>query len=129
MAENTNTNRSEQNKQDIYEINPAILNSPMGYSSEIDGDNIMVVSHQLGEAYNRNNEKVWIIKEEGFVLINGERTSSGKFESLTDTQLYQLVIAGVVLLNDKQRNDFRKKYLTMETIKNERSTTDKKSNK
>lgn len=112
MAENTNTNKADTNKTEVYEINPAILNSPMGYSAQIDDDNIMVVSHLLGEGFNRNNEKIRIIKEEGFVLINGEKTTSGKFESLTDTQLYQLVSAGVILLSDKQRNDFRKKFFT-----------------
>ncbi len=126
MAENTNTNKTDTNKTEIYEINPSILNSSMGYSAQIDDDNIMVVSHLFGEGFNRNNEKVRIIKEEGFVLINGERTISGKFESLSDTQLYQLVTAGVILLNDKQRNDFRKKFFTLETNRNE---TEKKKNK
>ncbi len=107
MAENTTSNKTE-----IYEVNPAILNSQMGYSAFIDNDNIMVVSHRVGEGFNRNNEKVRIITEEGFVLVNGSRTASGKFESLTDTQLYQLVTAGVIILNDKQRNDFRKKFFS-----------------
>ena len=104
---------SDLNKgKDIYEINPAVLNSPMGYSSQIDGDNIMVVAHLFGEGFNRHNEKIRIIKEEGFVLVNGERTASGKFESLSDKQLYELVTAGVILLNDKQRNELRKKFFT-----------------
>jgi hypothetical protein len=110
MSENINNNGS--NSQEVYEINPAILNSPMGYSSLIDGDNIMVVSHLIGEGFNRNNEKIRVIREKGFVLVNGEKTNSGKFESLTDTQLYQLVTAGVIILNDKQRNEFRKKYFS-----------------
>ena len=107
MAENTTTNKNE-----IYDINPAILNSQMGYSTLIDGDNIMVVSHRIGEGFNRDNEKIRLITEEGFVLVNGTRTASGKFESLTDAQLYELVTAGVLILNDKQRNDFRKKFFT-----------------
>lgn len=126
MTENTNTNKSDTTKTEVYEINPSILNSPMGYSALIDDDNIMVVSHLLGEGFNRNNEKVRIIKEAGFVLINGEKTKTGKFETLTDTQLYQLVTAGVILLNDKQRNDFRKKFFVIDTYKTE---TDKKKNK
>ena len=81
MAEQINNSKTE-----VYEINPVILNSPMGYSAQIDEDSIMVVSHLMGEGFNRNNEKIWIIKEEGFALINGERTSSGKFESLTDSR-------------------------------------------
>ncbi len=115
MAENTNSSKSE-----IYEINPVILNSQLGYSSCIDDDNIMVVAHLFGEGFNRNNEKIRVIREEGFVLINGERSPSGKFENLTDNQLYQLVTAGVVMLNDKQRNDFRKKFFSNNDIKAER---------
>ncbi len=126
MTENTNTNKSDSDKTEVYEINPAILNSPMGYSALIDNDNIMVVSHLIGEGFNRNNEKIRIIKEDGFVLINGEKTPTGKFESLTDIQLYQLVTAGVILLNNKQRNDFRKKFFTIETNKAE---SEKKKNK
>ncbi|MEO8514512.1 MAG: hypothetical protein ABI543_13205 [Ignavibacteria bacterium] len=119
MADNTITKTTETANSGIYEINPSILQGPMGYSAQIDGDNIMVVSHQIGEAYNRNNERVRVIKEEGFVLINGEKTTTGKFESLTDTQLYQLVTAGVILLNDKQRNDFRRKFFSIDAHKNE----------
>ncbi len=121
MSENKN-NIDPKNIEE-FEINPAILNSPMGYSSLIDGDNIMVVSHLIGEGFNRNNEKIRVIREKGFVLVNGEKTNSGKFESLTDTQLYQLVTAGVIILNDKQRNEFRKKFFQPAVIKTE---TDKK---
>ncbi len=105
MSENSKT-------KETYEINPAILNSPMGYSSVIDSDNIMVVPHVFGEGFNRNNEKIRLIKEQGFVLINGERTQSGRFEYLGDKQLYELVAAGVILLNEKQKAEFRKKYFT-----------------
>jgi len=112
---NTNINESpikndNPGKNEIYDINPAILNSPMGYSAIIDNDSIMVVSHLYGEGFNSRNEKITLIREEGFVLVNGERTTSGKFENLNDTQLYQLVSAGVILLSDKQIIDFRKKF-------------------
>jgi hypothetical protein len=118
-----NKNNIESNSHEVYEINPAILNSPLGYSSLIDGDNIMVVSHLIGEGFNRNNEKIRVIREKGYVIVNGEKTNSGKFESLTDAQLYQLVIAGVIILNDKQRNEFRKKFFSPAATKSE---TDKK---
>ena len=124
MAEQINNNKTE-----VYEINPVILNSPMGYSAQIDDDSIMVVSHLPGEGFNRNNEKVRIIKEEGFVLINGERTSSGKFERLTDSQLFQLVTAGVIILTEKQRADFRKKFFSIDVVKNETNRTEKKNSK
>lgn len=124
MAENNNSS-----KNTIYEINPAILNSQMGYSSCIDDDNIMVVAHLFGEGFNRNNEKIRVIREEGFVLINGERTESGKFENITDNQLYQLVTAGVILLNDNQRNDFRKKFFSTDPNKNDKIVSEKKNSK
>lgn len=95
---------------EIYEVNPAVLNSQMGYSADIDGDSIMVVSHLFGEGFNSRNEKITLIKEEGFVLVNGEKTTSGKFENLSETQLFQLVTAGVILLSEKQIIEFRKKF-------------------
>lgn len=104
---------SDNNKtKETYEVNPAILNSPMGYSSVIDGDNIMVVPHVFGEGFNRNNEKIRLIKEHGFILINGERAQNSRFENLKDKQLYELVAAGVILLNEKQKAEFRKKFFT-----------------
>ena len=117
---NTNINESQSKndnagKNEIYDINPAILNSPMCYSAIIDGDSIMVVSHLYGEGFNSRNEKITLIREEGFVLVNGERTTSGKFENLNDTQLYQLVSAGVILLNEKQLAEFRKKFFGRNT--------------
>ena len=124
MAENNNSSKNA-----IYEINPAILNSQMGYSSCIDDDNIMVVAHLFGEGFNRNNEKIRVIREEGFVLINGERTGSGKFENITDNQLFQLVTAGVILLNDNQRNEFRKKFFSTDTTKNDKLVSEKKNSK
>lgn len=109
------------NKTEIFEINPVILNSPNGYSALIDGDNFMVVSHLFGEGFNRRNERINIIKEEGFVLVNGQRTVSGKFEGLSDMQLYQLVIAGVVVLNTRQIADFRKKFFSSAASQFERT--------
>lgn len=114
---------------EVYEINPAILNSQMGYSAIIDDDNIMVVAHLLGEGFNRNNEKIRIIREEGFVLVNGERTESGKFENITDNQLYQLVTAGVLLLNEEQIKQFRKKFFASEPGKNEKTGSEKRNSK
>ncbi|HAX47577.1 MAG TPA: hypothetical protein PK605_01635 [Ignavibacteria bacterium] len=116
---NTNINESP-GKNEIYDINPSILNSPMGYSAVIEGDNIMVVSHLFGEGFNSRNEKIRLIKEEGFVLINGEKTASGKFENLSDTQLFQLVSAGVILMNEKQIADFRKKFFGKNTKQSEK---------
>lgn len=124
MGDNTNTNKNE-----IYEVNPAILNSSMGYSAQIDGDSIMIVANLYGEGFNRNNEKIRLIKEEGFVLINGEKTITGKFESITDNQLYQLVTAGVILLSDKQRNDFRRKFFSGDVKNNSSIQTEKKTSK
>jgi hypothetical protein len=107
MTQNTITGSV---KIETYEINPAILNHPLGYSARIDGDNIKIVAHLYGEGYNSNNERINLIKEPGFVLVNGERTKSGKFEDLSDKQLYQLVVSGVVLLSEAQQEDFRRKF-------------------
>ncbi len=128
MGNNTNTN-TNTNKNEIYEVNPFILNSSMGYSAQIDGESIMVVANLYGEGFNRNNEKIRLIKEEGFVLINGERTPTGKFESINDNQLYQLVTAGVILLNDKQRNDFRNKFFSRDSKINSSRQTEKKNSR
>lgn len=100
----------DTSKKEIYEINPGILNLPMGYSAVIDDVNIMVVPNHYGEGFNRNNEKIRVLKEAGYVMINGQRTQSSRFEDLTDSQLYQLAAAGVILLNEKQKSDFRKKF-------------------
>ncbi len=100
----------DTSKKEIYEINPGILDLPMGYSAVIDDVNIMVVPNHYGEGFNRNNEKIRVLKEAGYIMINGKRTSSGKFEGLSDKQLYQLVAAGVILLNEIQKSDFRKKF-------------------
>lgn len=100
----------DTSKKEIYEINPGILDLPMGYSAVIDDVNIMVVPNHYGEGFNRNNEKIRVLKEAGYVMINGQRTQSSRFEDLTDSQLYQLVAAGVILLNEKQKSDFRKKF-------------------
>lgn len=100
----------DTSKKEIYEINPGILDLPMGYSAVIDDVNIMVVPNHYGEGFNRNNEKIRVLKEAGYVMINGQRTQSSRFEDLTDSQLYQLVASGVILLNEKQKSDFRKKF-------------------
>ncbi len=101
----------------------------MGYSANIDDDNIMVVANLFGEGFNRNNEKIRIIREEGFVLVNGERTTTGKFENITDNQLYQLVTAGVILLNETQIKQFRKKFFSAEPGRNEKTGSEKKNSK
>jgi hypothetical protein len=116
MTQNNNTGTV---KREVYEVNPAILNQPLGYSAKIDGDNIMVVAHLYGEGYNSSNERINLIKEPGFVLINGERTESGKFEDLSDKQFYQLVVSGVILLNDFQHDEFRKKFFGLGIIPRE----------
>lgn len=100
----------DTSKKEIYEINPGILDLPMGYSAVIDDVNIMVVPNHYGEGFNRNNEKIRVLKEAGYVMINGQQTQSSRFEDLTDSQLYQLVAAGVILLNEIQKSDFRKKF-------------------
>lgn len=109
MADNSNTNSKTA---EVYEINPRILDSSLGYSALIDGENIMVVPNRYGEGYNSQNEKISIIREKGFVLVNGEKTSANKLEKLTDKQLYQLVIAGVIILNTQQQAEFRKKFFS-----------------
>jgi hypothetical protein len=68
--------------------------------AKIDGDNIMTfrifilrdLIHKTKD--NHNKEKV--------SLVNGSKTISGKFEKLTEKQLFQLVTAGVVLLIPQQ---------------------------
>jgi hypothetical protein len=105
--------RQTTNTNEVYEVNPAILSSPLGYSAKIGEDNIMVVPHLYGEGFNPFNERIQVTKEAGFVLINGERTPSGKFEGINESQLFQLVTAGVILLNEKQRNDFRKNFFSI----------------
>lgn len=97
-------------KNEIYAINPVILDHPMGYSAVIENVNIMVVPNQYGEGFNRNNEKIRVLKEAGYVMINGQRTQSSKFENLPDKHLYQLVAAGVILLSEKQKAEFRNKF-------------------
>jgi hypothetical protein len=106
--------------KETYEVNPAILNSSLGYSAKIGEDNIMVVANLYGEGYNAQNEKINIIKEKGFVLINGEKTASGKFERLTDEQLLQLVTAGVILLSEQQQADFRRKFFNVNKLESEK---------
>jgi hypothetical protein len=101
----------------VYEIDPKVLNSALGYSAIIDGDSIMVVANVYGEGYNLHNEKISLVKQKGFVLVNGEKTKSGKFENLTDTQLYQLVVAGVIALSEKQQEEFRKKFFEKPSTK------------
>ena len=96
--------------REIYEVNPAILSSQLGYSAKIGDDNIMVVPDVYGEGFNPFNELINVLKEPGYVLINGERTASGKMEGVNEAQLFQLVTAGVILLNEKQRVDFRKHF-------------------
>lgn len=106
--EKQNTQTSE-----VYEVNPAILSSQLGYSAKISEDNIMVVPDVYGEGFNPFNERINVLKEPGYVLINGEKTASGKMEGIDDKQLFQLVTAGVILLNEKQRIDFRKNFFTI----------------
>ncbi|MBZ0204248.1 MAG: hypothetical protein K8I03_14630 [Ignavibacteria bacterium] len=114
MADNSS---NTQNKNaEVYEVNPRIMNSALGYSALIDGDNIMVVPNQYGEGYNSQNEKINIIKERGFILINGERASGSAFGKLSDKQLYQLVIAGVIILSPAQQAEFRKKFFNQSSI-------------
>lgn len=108
MAQTSNTIQSSV--KEIYEVNPAVLDSALGYSAKIDDDNIMVVPNLYSEGFNSQNEKIIIIKEKGFVLVNGAKTASGKFEKLTEKQLFQLVTAGVVLLSPQQQSEFRKKF-------------------
>ncbi len=103
---------SSSKNAEVYEVNPKIMDSAQGYSAFIDGDNIMVVPNRYGEGYNSQNEKISIIREKGFVLVNGERNSVCKFEKLSDKQLYQLVIAGVIILNPQQQAEFRKKFFS-----------------
>lgn len=99
-------------KKEAYEVNPAILSLPMGYSAVIDKVNIMVVPNEFGEGFSRNNKKIRVLKKPGYVLINGRQTNSGKFENISDKQLYQLVMAGVIMLNEKQTDEFRKKFFS-----------------
>jgi len=106
--EKQNTQTSE-----VYEVNPAILSSQLGYSAKIGEDNIMVVPDVYGEGFNPFNERISILKEPGYVLINGEKTSSGKMEAINESQLFQLVTAGVIVLNEKQRIDFRKNFFSV----------------
>ncbi|MCC6865759.1 MAG: hypothetical protein IT280_06315 [Ignavibacteria bacterium] len=106
----TKPGKELKTEKEIFEINPAILCLQLGYSSIIDGDNITVVADKYGEQFNSRNEKIRVITEPGYVIINGKRTTSGKFEGLTAVQLYQLAAAGVLLLNSKQQTEFRKKF-------------------
>jgi hypothetical protein len=108
MAQTNNTIQSSG--KEIFEVNPAVLDSALGYSAKIDDDNLMVVPNLYSEGFNSQNEKIVIIKEKGFVLVNGVKTASGKFEKLTDKQLFQLVTACVVLLSPQQQAEFRKKF-------------------
>lgn len=115
-AKQDKTAVKDSQKKELYDINPAILSLPMGYSAVIEGINIMVVPNHYGEGFNRNNEKIRVLKEPGYVMINGNRTQSNKFEDISDYQLYQLVCAGVILLSEKQKAEFRKKFFKAELI-------------
>ena len=125
MTQST-ANTNQPAGRETYEINPAVLDSALGYSAKIDGDNIMVVPNLYAEGFNSKNEKINIIKEKGFILINGQKTASGKFEKLTDKQLFQLVTAGVVLLSSGQQSEFRRKFFSLDKPGNEK---EKKNNK
>lgn len=114
------SNNNQTSGKEIYEVNPAVLDSALGYSAKIDGDNIMVVPHLYSEGFNSQNEKIIIIKEKGFVLVNGSKTASGKFEKLTEKQLFQLVTAGVVLLSPQQQAWFRMKFFSLTKPENEK---------
>lgn len=118
MTQSGNTNQTHG--KDIYEINPSILDSALGYSAKIGEDNLMVVPNLYAEGFNSLNEKISLIKEKGFVLVNGNKTPSGKFEKLTDGQLFQLVTAGVVFLNPQQQAEFRKKFFPGSKTENEK---------
>ena len=98
---------------EVYDVNPAILSSQLGYSAKIGDDNIMVVPDVYGEGFNPFNERISVLKEPGYVLINGEKTPSGKMEGISESQLFQLVTAGVIMLNEKQRADFRKTFFSV----------------
>lgn len=117
MADN---NTTVTTNKETFEVNPAILNSALGYSARIGEDNIMVVANLYGEGYNAQNEKINIIKEKGFVLVNGEKTASGRFERLTDEQLLELVTAGVIILNEQQQADFRRKFFNVGKLESEK---------
>jgi hypothetical protein len=43
-------------------------------------------------------------------MLNNVKTESGKFQNLTSKQLYQLVLAGVIILNPEQSKIFKEKF-------------------
>lgn len=102
--------KPKQEQANIYAVSENILNKPVGYSAKVDDVNITVIPHLYGEGFNSQNEKINVIKEPGFVLMNGQKTESGKFENLTDKQLYELVSAGVIKLTPEQEKAFRKQF-------------------
>lgn len=97
-------------KDSIYDINPDVLSNPMGYSAEIDGTLITVIPNSYNNSYNRNNENISSIEQNGYVMLNNVKTESGKFQNLTSKQLYQLVLAGVIILNPEQSKIFKEKF-------------------
>jgi hypothetical protein len=109
-AKNINTESKNILKDSIYDINPAVLNNPMGYSAEIDGTLITVIPNSYINSYNRNNENISSIEQNGYVMLNNVKTESGKFQNLTSKQLYQLVLAGVIILNPEQSKIFKEKF-------------------
>lgn len=117
LGGNPNSKGSEDDNPEIYSVTENILINPTGYSAKIDDMHIMVVPHLYGEGFDSKNQKIRVIKEYGFVLMDGKKTDSGKFENLTDNQLFELVSAGVIKMTEDQTKAFRLKFYGIKTKK------------
>ena len=101
-----------------YDINPDMFELLRGYNAVIDGVTISIQPNQYefkllpGPKNELVNTPVLLYP--GCLLVNGERTQSGKLENPTDKQLFELVTAKVLILNPDQDKSFRKKFFNID---------------
>lgn len=121
LEKNDNANEANPNNpitdSNIYAVNEKIISSPTGFSAKIDGQHIMVVPNLYDMGFDSQNQKVSVLKQPGFVLVDGIRTASGMFENLTDKQLFELASAGVIKMTAEQEKAFRLKFYNIKDKK------------
>lgn len=102
---------------ETYDINPVMFEVKNGYCAVIEGVEIKIIPHsyeyKLGANSNGEVVSLPVLKSSGCLLVNGVQTRSGKFENLTDRQLYELVTAQVIILTPAQDIEFRKKFFNI----------------
>lgn len=84
-----------------YFISEKVLKD--GYAGRIGDRNFVVAPHIYGETFTEKNEKVFGVTVRGGVVEEGTNTGKDYLENISDSELFELATAGVIITSKEDR--------------------------